>query len=105
EPSIAQVREIGARFGFSGEVYTDAWYENALQNPEFGWPGPRTYTMFEGALFFHATSNSFSYFDNSVITPGSTLQQMPYQQALPIAEAWGRERGFLDFPYVALKSP
>lgn len=105
EPSLEQVREIGARFGFTGEVYTDAWYENALQNPEFGWPGPRTYTMFEGAFFFNATGNSFSYFDNSVITPGVALQQMSYEQALPIAEAWGRERGFLDFPYETVKSP
>lgn len=105
ESTLEQVREIGARFGFTGEVYTDAWYENALQNPEFGWPGPRAYTMFEGPLFFNVTYNSFSYFDNSVITPGSTLQPMPYEQALPIAEAWAKERGFLDFPYVPLKSP
>lgn len=105
DPSIEKVREIAARFGFTGEIYYDAWYDKALQDPEFGWPGPRTYTMFNGALFFNAAGNSFSYFDNSMMTPGSFLQSMPYEQGVPIALDWATERGFLDFPYEMVKSP
>jgi hypothetical protein len=105
DPSIERVREIAARFGFTGGIYYDAWYDKALENPEIGWPGPRTYSMFDGALFFNVIGNSFSYFDNSVITPGSFLQPMPYEQGVPIALDWATERGFLDFPYEMVKSP
>ena len=105
DPSIERVREIAARFGFTGEIYYDAWYDRVLQDPEFGWPGPRTYTMFDGTLFFNASGNSFSYFDNGMITPGSFLQSMPYEQGVPIALDWATERGFLDFPYETVKSP
>jgi len=105
DPSIERVREIAARFGFTGEIYYDAWYDKVLQDPEFGWPGPRTYTMFDGALFFSASGNSFSYFDNGMITPGSFLQSMPYEQGVPIALDWATERGFLDFPYEIVRSP
>lgn len=102
---LAQVKMIAAQMGFTGPIYYDAWYDRALENSEFGWPGPRPYQAFNGAISFNNYGNSFNYFNNGLLAPGSFWQLMPYDQGLPLALTFATENGLLDFPYETGKNP
>lgn len=105
DASIEQIQTVGAKFGFTGPVYYDSWYDRALNDPTITWPGLRPFAMFDGSRFFNVMGNSFSFFDNGVIPFNSTLQPMPQAQALPIALEYVTARNLLDFPYEIVKSP
>jgi hypothetical protein len=103
---LAQAQQLAARFGFTGPLYLQSYpvYETEPL-PEGSAPLPEpppTYVAFDGPRQFSIYFGGASYYDSS-ITPDFN-NPLPYEQALPIAEAFLRDRGLLDFPYLAQHS-
>jgi hypothetical protein len=99
---LAQAQQLATRFGFTGPLYLQTYPVNETEPlPESTEPLPEpppTYIAFDGPRQFSVYFGGASYYDSS-ITPDFN-NPLPYEQALPIAEAFLRDRGLLDFPYV-----
>ena len=92
--TLDDVARLAALFGLSGPIYTETYY----QEPGNEWTLVPVYQIFDGARQLAVGSTYFSYMDNGGLVNGSA-DPMPYAQAGPIAEAFLRERGLLEFPY------
>lgn len=100
---LAQAQQLAARFGFTGPLYrqtypvyeTEPLSEGTEPLPE----PPPNYVVFDGPRQFSVYLGGASYYDSSIQPDFNN--PLPYEQALPIAEAFLRDRGLLDFPYVA----
>lgn len=99
ELSMEQMRDWANRFGFTGVIYTDPWYDQFLQENPGIWPGPRSYYAFDGARMLSFYGANVSYYDGSAAPTDSYWTLMPFEQARPLAESYLNERGLLDFPY------
>lgn len=105
EMTQEQMRDLANRFGFTGPLYTDPWYDQMLQDNPGIWPGPRSYYVFDGSRTLSFYGANISYFDNGAMVNVAGWTLMPWEQARPIAEAFLNERGLLDFPYEVVPNP
>jgi hypothetical protein len=99
---LAQAQQLAARFGFTGPLYLQTYpvYETEPL-PEGVEPLPEpppSYVAFDGPRQFSVYLGGASYYDSSIMPDFNN--PLPYEQALPIAEAFLRNRGLLDFPYI-----
>lgn len=95
--TLDDVARLASLFGLSGPIYTETYY----QEPGNEWTPSPVYQIFDGSRQLAVGDIYFSYMDNSGLVNGSA-DPMPFAQAGPIAEAYLRERGLLDFPYQML---
>lgn len=105
---MIQAQQLAGRFGFTGPLYlqsypvyaTDPAVESgdAAPIPEI----PPTYFAFDGTRQFTVYQGGASYYDSSVVPDYNN--PISFEQALPFAESFLRDRGLLDFPYVTQKS-
>ena len=105
EMTQEQMRDLANRFGFTGPLYTDPWYDQMLQDNPGIWPGPRSYYVFDGPRTLSFYGANLSYFDNGAMMNVIGWTLMPWEQARPLAEAFLSERGLLDFPYEVVPNP
>jgi hypothetical protein len=100
EMDLATAQAIAQRFGFSGELYIEQFPayvdEIALESGETYTP-PTVYHAFDGSRRLFIDSWGAYYNDNS--QEFDYRNTMPYEQALPLAEAFATDLGLLDFPY------
>ncbi len=98
--TVEDAPRLAALFGMSGPVYTDTTPpdlppEVVLTPVYFVFDGPRTLSV---------RTDGFYYFDQSA-APQFYAESAPYEQSAPIAEAFLRDRGLLDFPYEMRPTP
>ena len=96
--SLEDVRHFATRFRMSGEIYTESYPVPEPAPSEPAWTPPTFYFMFDGPRTLSVWGTSLQYYDQSA-APDFTVELMAYDQALPIAEAFLRDRGLLDFEY------
>lgn len=105
EMSQEQMQELAARFGFTGPMYTDPWYDQMLAENPGMWPGPRAYYFFDGARTLNLYGAYISYYDGNIAPTDPNWTLLSVEEARPVAEAYLNERGLLDFPYEVIASP
>lgn len=94
---------FAAQLGMSGELYTDIYPPVDVVDGQMAWTPPTFYYVFDGMKSLSVYDNNLYYNDQSV-APNYMFEQAPFAQAAPIAEAFLRERGFLNFDYRVVKS-
>jgi hypothetical protein len=98
--NLEEANRFASLFGFTGGAYIEKY-------PDFydsDWTPPTSYQFFDGRRQLSVTDAHFYYMDNSV-TIERESDYMPFNQAAPIAEAFLRERGLLNFPYEMAAPP
>lgn len=98
----AEAEAFAAQFGFSGPVYMQEIPQfptepiegiEPMPMPEI----PASYYAFDGPRILNMQASGAFYSDRSAVFENSP--GLPYSEAGPIAEAFLRERGLLNFPY------
>ncbi len=100
--TLEEIQRYAQLFGVNGPIYQEQYtqpvYEDSM--PEVGrWTPPTFYYVFDGMKQLSFYENNIYYFDQEPALR-ENLQMMPFAQAAPIVEAYLRERGLLNFPYV-----
>lgn len=92
--SMERAQQIATALGFTGSLYTQ-YIPNSVDPaaPQ----QPSIYFAFDGTRNLNVYDSGFSYYDTAVQMMEQNV--MPYEQAAPIAEAYLRDRGLLNFPY------
>jgi hypothetical protein len=96
--NLEDVRHFANLFRMGGEIYTETYPEFEPAPGEPAWTPPTSYFMFDGPRTLSVWGSNLQYYDQSA-APNFTAELMAYEQALPIAEAFLRDRGLLDFDY------
>jgi hypothetical protein len=103
EFSVADIQRYAQLFGLNGSVYREVYpepvYEPGMPEDMRPWTPPTAYHVFDGPRQLSVYDNNIYYFNQTAVQQ-ENLQMMPYAQAAPIVEAFLKERGLLDFPYV-----
>jgi hypothetical protein len=108
ELTLAQVRSLAGRFGFTGAVYQQKLPElpansSSSQN---GFPTlPTFYTLFDGQRRIQITNQGFEYSDTSIPESVWSQSPLPYNQIESIARQYLESHGLLDFSYRTLLDP
>jgi len=98
--TLEDAQRYAALFGMSGPIYTDVMppdmpADYVMTPVYFVFDGPRTLSIRTDGLY---------YFDQSA-APDFFVESGSYEQSAPIAEAFLKERGLLDFPYEMQPTP
>jgi hypothetical protein len=93
----AEAAELARRFGFDGPLYREV-YPVFEGDEMWAWTPPVSYHAFDGVRSMWIGEGYLHYSDAGA-EPQPGQMPMPYEQARPIAEAFLRERGLLDFEY------
>ena len=93
----AEAAELARRFGFSGPLYREI-YPVFEGDEMWAWTPPVSYHAFDGERSMWIGEGYLHYSDASA-EPQPGDMPMAHEQARPIAEAFLRERGLLDFEY------
>lgn len=95
--SLDDVSRLASLFGLSGPVYLEQYY---IEEGSEWTPSP-VYQVFDGAKNLAVGTNNLYYYDEaaSVFIGVGGDRPMPFEQALPIAEAFLQQTGLADFPY------
>jgi hypothetical protein len=118
--TVDDVARFAALFGLSGPVYTEIYpvYEPVPTEPTepteapadtapeslgLAFEPPTSYFVFDGLRTLSVYGNNLSYYD-SAAAPVDGQNLLPFEQAVPLAEAFLQERGLLDFAY-EIKAP
>lgn len=96
--TLEDMRHFATLFRMSGDIYTESYPVSEPAPGEPVWTPPSFYFMFDGPRTLSAWGTSLQYYDQSA-APDFTAELMNYEQAVPIAEAFLRDRGLLDFDY------
>ena len=92
-----QARELANRFGFTGQLYREQY---PVFDAEFIEPvneRPAVYQSFDGPRSLIIDTWGIYYNDTSVVNDFEN--PLPFEQAVPIAEAFLQEHGLIDFEY------
>ena len=112
--TIEQARAIAQQFGFSTELYLD-YYSVVNPTPvplpaEDGvvssdmYIAPTVYYAFDDTRMLSIYGTDVSYTDFTGSKMYGSIEYMPYEQSLPLVEAFLKDKGLLDFEYVARKN-
>lgn len=113
--TVEEARAIAQRFGFAGELYIDYYSVNMptpvpADSPEADarssemYQAPTVYYAFNDTHMLSIYGTDVSYSTLSTTMSYGPLEMMPYEEALPLVEAFLNERGLLTFDYVAQKN-
>jgi hypothetical protein len=107
--SVADFRKLADRFGLQGTIYTQAMpilYDMAREGASKPADIRTSYILFDGTRQLSGGDwGGVSYYDRGV-TPYTQPGEAPAaEQIIPLAEAFLKERGLLDFPYRAEVNP
>ena len=105
ELSQEEMQEVAARFGFTGPIYTDPWFDHYAQENPAVWLGPRSYHLFDGSRTLSFFGASINYHDSTLVAHDPNWTLMPAAEARPVAEVFLNEHGLLDFAYEVIASP
>ena len=99
--SAEQARELATRFGFTGQLYREQYpiFEEAIDGPAY--EPPIIYHAFDGSRNLVIDPWGAYYNDSSIMNDFEN--PLPFEQAVPIAEAFLNERGLLDFDYEVMQ--
>jgi hypothetical protein len=98
---LATAQDIARRFGFTGQLYAEIFpvYDQDIAiEGDVSYSPPVVYHAFDGDRRLFIDSWGAYYNDTSV--EYDYQNPLPYDAALPIAEAFFGNLGLLDFPYV-----
>ena len=92
-----QARELATRFGFTGQLYREQYpvFEAEFIDPVN--ERPAVYQSFDGPRSLIIDTWGIYYNDTSVVNDFEN--PLPFEQAVPIAEAFLQEHGLIDFEY------
>ncbi len=93
----AEAAELARRFGFDGPLYREI-FPVFEADDAWAWTPPVSYHVFDGTRSMWIGEGYLHYSDASA-EPQAGEMPMAHEQARPIAEAFLRERGLLDFEY------
>ena len=96
--SLEDVRRFATLFRMSGEIYEESFPVFETDDGQPAWTPPTNYFIFDGPRTLSFWETSLQYYDLSA-THDFTADLMAFEQAMPIAEAFLRDRGLLDFDY------
>lgn len=116
--TVAEARAIAQQFGFEGELYFDYYNVNTpMPLPTEGPDGaegdvrsseiyqsPTVYYAFNDTHMLSIYGSDASYSTLSTAISYDPMDMMPYEEALPLVEAFLKERGLLNFDYLAQKN-
>ncbi len=95
--TVEEARDLAARFGFTGQLYREQY---PVFDAEFIDPvneRPAVYQSFDGPRSLIIDTWGIYYNDTSVVNDFEN--PLPFEQAVPIAEAFLQEHGLIDFEY------
>ncbi len=87
-------------FGMAGPIFTDVTPPDVPAD----YSAPPVYFVFDGPRTLAIRTDGLYYFDQSA-APKFFAESGSYEQSAPIAEAFLKERGLLDFPYEMRPTP
>lgn len=94
--SVEDVPGLAAMFGLNGPIYTETYYIEEGSD----WTPTPVYQVFDGSRSLAVGDNYLYYYDEAgTVYTGSSYVPMPYEQAVPIAEAFLQQTGLIDFEY------
>ncbi|MCB8942168.1 MAG: hypothetical protein H6658_00185 [Ardenticatenaceae bacterium] len=96
--TLEDVRRFADLFRMSGPIYSESYPVFESPEGEPAWTPPVNYFIFDGSRTLSAWESNLQYYDQGA-TVNFTADLMAFEQALPIAEAFLRDRGLLDFEY------
>jgi hypothetical protein len=105
---LSKVRELAARFGFTGAIYQQKIPEPPVisgSSPSDFPTLPTIYSLFDGQRQIQITNQYLEYFDNSIPESTWSLAPLPYSQIESIARQYLESHGLLDFSYLAVQDP
>ncbi len=94
----ADVARLAAALGLSGPVYREVYPEPDLAAGDVPWTPPVVYFVFDGDKTLAVREDGFYYFDQATAR-NFTATLAPFAQGAPIAEAYLKATGLLNFPY------
>lgn len=104
--TMEEIQRLAQLFGVTGPIYQEIIPEPVYEQSELEampeirpWTPPNFYYIFDGQRQVSFYEN-FVYYFNMGASQAENLEMMPYAQAAPIVEAFLRERGLLNFPYI-----
>ncbi|MCA9875704.1 MAG: hypothetical protein KC441_18665 [Anaerolineales bacterium] len=98
--TLEDAQRYAERFGMSGPVYTDVTPPDMPAD----YSPPPVYFVFDGPRTLSIRTDGLYYFDQSA-APQFYAESGSYEQSAPIAEAFLKDRGLLDFPYEMRPTP
>jgi hypothetical protein len=105
---LSKVRELAARFGFTGAIYQQKIPEppiNSGSSPSDFPTLPTIYSLFDGQRQIQISNQYLEYFENSIPQSVWSLAPLPYSQIESIARRYLESHGLLDFSYLAVQDP
>jgi hypothetical protein len=103
---LSEVREIAARFGFTGAIYQQKIPDqmvNSDNSPSGFRTIPTIYTLFDGQRLIKITNQGLEYTDNSIPESVWSLAPLPFSQIESIARQYLESHGLLDFSYLVVQ--
>jgi hypothetical protein len=97
---LEEANHFASLFGFTGGAYIEKYPFHVEED----WTPPTSYQFFDGRRQLSVTDGHFYYMDGN-LTINHESDYMPFAQAAPIAEAFLRERGLLNFTYEMVAPP
>lgn len=88
---------LAGLFGLPTTLYQDQYQPYTDENGTV-WTPPPVYQTFDGLRNLAVREDGWYYYDQSA-APNYNYEPMPVEQAKPIAEAFLRDRGLLNFTY------
>lgn len=95
--SLEQVQDLANRFGFTGQIYREQYpvFEQEVGAPTY--EPPIVYHVFDGPR--NLIIDQWGVYYNDMSIENDFENPLPFEQAVPIAEAFVQERGLIDFEY------
>lgn len=112
--TVEEARALAQQFGFEGQLYFDYYSVSTPMPTPDGAEGdirssdiyqaPTVYYAFNDTHMLSIYGSDVSYSTLSTAVSYGPLEMMPYEEALPLVEAFLSERGLLNFEYIAQKN-
>ncbi len=95
--TVEKARELATKFGFTGQLYREQYpvFEGEFVDPNY--QPPVVYHSFDGPRSLIIDAWGVYYNDTSIENDWDN--PLPFEQAVPIAEAYVKEQGLIDFEY------
>ncbi len=99
--TAGQARQLATRFGFTSPIYREKYpvFTQELDTPAY--EPPVAFHLFDGPRTLIIDRWGTYYNDASIVNDYEN--PLPFEQAVPIAEAFLMERGLLDFDYEVMQ--
>ena len=97
--TVEQARDLATRFGFTSQLYREQYpvFEETIEGDRPAYEPPVVYHVFDGPRSLIIDAWGAYYNDLSI--ENDFENPIPFEQAVPIAEAFVQEHNLIDFEY------